>query len=289
MLYLGKQPEILDDSVTNAKMADNAINTSELVNLAVQTGKINTAAVTDAKLASNAVTTVKITDANVTQAKLAGEAVSEAKLHAGNAPTNDYVSTAASGQPGGLIWSQLSSLPGAATRELIHSSNLNNASDAEYDLGSTFGYQWEIFLSLQSAGSGSQLLMNYAKADQNYSSFNTTYGNHQINYNGTTIQNTNAQVSDVPIVNPNIPAYNSTQAHSTLNSHLFLYQDRLGVSGTSYRRPQLFGRSTVSNDPNTYFTTHMPQVTDQLRYIKFKANSGNIHGNIRIFRIKLGL
>lgn len=127
MPYLGKQPvnvirnnavstdTIVDDAVTNAKVAPSAINTTELADNAVQTAKINANAVTDAKLNDNAVTTNKITDLNVTQGKLAAEAVSEAKLHSGNAPTNNYVLTADSGQPGGLIWSSPGSIANFTT------------------------------------------------------------------------------------------------------------------------------------------------------------------------------
>ena len=150
MPYLGKQPvnviknnsvstnTIVDDAVTNAKVASSAINTTELADNAVQTAKINANAVTDAKLNDNAVTTNKIVDLNVTQGKLAAEAVSEAKLHAGNAPTNDYVLTAASGQPGGLIWSQLSNLPGSGAWESVAGGNysgvtsITQAFDREY-------------------------------------------------------------------------------------------------------------------------------------------------------------
>ena len=51
-----------DNSVTNAKMADNAIDTAEIAN----------AAVTNAKLANNAVDTAQIANSAVTNAKLAG-------------------------------------------------------------------------------------------------------------------------------------------------------------------------------------------------------------------------
>ena len=91
----------------------------------MHTDKINASAVTDVKLNNNAVTTNKINNLAVTQGKLAAEAVSEAKLHVGNAPTNDYVLTAASGQPGGLIWSSPAIVSGWNT--VIEQTNPNNS------------------------------------------------------------------------------------------------------------------------------------------------------------------
>lgn len=51
--------KIQDNAVTNAKMADNAINTAEIVNLAVTTAKVADNAITNTKLANMAQATVK--------------------------------------------------------------------------------------------------------------------------------------------------------------------------------------------------------------------------------------
>jgi len=72
--------EIAGDAVTNAKLADNAVQTENIVNLNVTTPKLNDDAVTNAKLADNAVQTENIVDLNVTTAKLAADAVTNAKL-----------------------------------------------------------------------------------------------------------------------------------------------------------------------------------------------------------------
>tara|TARA_R100000234_G_scaffold114150_1_gene89117 strand:+ start:192 stop:1145 length:954 start_codon:yes stop_codon:yes gene_type:complete len=68
------------DAIHNINLADNAVNTAELADNAVTTAKITDANVSTAKLADNAVTTAKITDANVSTAKLADDAVTNAKV-----------------------------------------------------------------------------------------------------------------------------------------------------------------------------------------------------------------
>ena len=57
--------DIVDDAVTNAKLADDAVDTAEIVDDAV----------TNAKLADDAVDTAEIVDDAVTNAKLADDAV----------------------------------------------------------------------------------------------------------------------------------------------------------------------------------------------------------------------
>ena len=72
--------KIVDDAVTNAKIADNAVQAAQINASAVTEAKINASAVTTTKIADTAITTAKITDANVTEAKLASNAVSTAKI-----------------------------------------------------------------------------------------------------------------------------------------------------------------------------------------------------------------
>ena len=71
--------KIADDAVTNANIADNAVQAAQINASAVTEAKIKAAAVTTTKIADTAITTAKITDANVTEAKLASDAVSTAK------------------------------------------------------------------------------------------------------------------------------------------------------------------------------------------------------------------
>lgn len=69
--------DIQDNSITNAKMADNAIGTVEIVDLAVTSGK----------LADNVISTAKIIDANVTNPKLVGPRMTTQYLLSGTAQT----------------------------------------------------------------------------------------------------------------------------------------------------------------------------------------------------------
>ena len=189
MPYLGKQPvnviknnavttnTIADDAVTNAKVAPTAINTTELADNSVQTAKINANAVTDAKLNNNAVTTNKIVDLNVTQGKLADEAVSEAKLHAGNAPTNDYVLTAASGQPGGLIWSAPSVLKNWTVVSEFTEANgnpLSNVTELIFDVVANKRYviEADIYDATTSSNANSHFACQFS--DVNNSTFNVS-------------------------------------------------------------------------------------------------------------------
>ena len=72
--------KIADDAITNAKIADNAVQASQINASAVTEAKINASAVTTTKIADTAITTAKITDANVTAAKLASDSVTTAKI-----------------------------------------------------------------------------------------------------------------------------------------------------------------------------------------------------------------
>ena len=76
------EAKIADDAVTNAKIADGAVATAQLSASAVVTAKIADSAVTSDKIASDAVITAKIADGNVTTAKIADSNVTAAKLAA---------------------------------------------------------------------------------------------------------------------------------------------------------------------------------------------------------------
>jgi hypothetical protein len=63
--------KIVDASITNAKLADNSVTTTKIADLSVSTIKLIDASVTNPKLADNSVGTSKIIDASVTSVKLA--------------------------------------------------------------------------------------------------------------------------------------------------------------------------------------------------------------------------
>lgn len=69
--------DIQDNSITNAKMADDAINTAEIVNVAVTSGK----------LADNSILTAKVVDANITNPKLVGPRRTTQRFLSGTAQT----------------------------------------------------------------------------------------------------------------------------------------------------------------------------------------------------------
>ena len=68
------------DAVTGAKIADDAIDSEHYTDGSIDTAHIAAAQVTTTKLADNAVTTAKITDGNVTTAKIAADAITGAKI-----------------------------------------------------------------------------------------------------------------------------------------------------------------------------------------------------------------
>jgi hypothetical protein len=63
--------KIVDASVTNVKLADNSVTTAKIADLSVSTTKLIDASITNPKLADNSVGTSKIIDASVTSVKLA--------------------------------------------------------------------------------------------------------------------------------------------------------------------------------------------------------------------------
>ena len=74
--------------------SDNTVTTAKIVNDAVTTAKIVNDAVTTAKIVDDAVTTAKIADANVTTAKIVDGAITAVKLAAGvGGVPSGYIST----------------------------------------------------------------------------------------------------------------------------------------------------------------------------------------------------
>ena len=71
---------IKDDGITNAMMADNAIDTGQIAASAVTEAKIANAAVTNNKLGTQSVSETKIADLNVTSDKISALAVTTAKI-----------------------------------------------------------------------------------------------------------------------------------------------------------------------------------------------------------------
>jgi len=63
--------DVADNSITNVKMADNAINTAEIVDGAVTTLKLADSAATTAKIANDAITSLKVVDGAITTDKIA--------------------------------------------------------------------------------------------------------------------------------------------------------------------------------------------------------------------------
>ena len=76
----GSPISIAADSITTAKLDDDAVTTAKLGTDAVTTAKIDDSAVTADKLGTDAVTTIKLDDGAVTSVKLGNEAVTTAKL-----------------------------------------------------------------------------------------------------------------------------------------------------------------------------------------------------------------
>lgn len=74
--------KIVDDAITNAKLAVNAVGTQELIDAAVVTSKLDAAAITTAKIANAAITTALIDNAAITTALIADLAVTDAKIAA---------------------------------------------------------------------------------------------------------------------------------------------------------------------------------------------------------------
>jgi len=81
-----------NNTITNAMMADNSVNTAEIASSAVTTEKIADANVTAAKLAADSVETAKIADGAVTSAKIANDTIVDADINSAAAIAQSKIS-----------------------------------------------------------------------------------------------------------------------------------------------------------------------------------------------------
>jgi len=72
--------QLTDDAVTNAKLADNSVNSTNIIDGEVNTDDLADNAVTGTKLASNSILTSHILDGEISTDDLADDAVTNAKL-----------------------------------------------------------------------------------------------------------------------------------------------------------------------------------------------------------------
>tara|TARA_B100001564_G_C20522723_1_gene615968 strand:- start:25 stop:930 length:906 start_codon:yes stop_codon:yes gene_type:complete len=299
MPYLGKQPvnviknnsvstnTIVDDAVTNAKVAPNAINTTELADNSVQTAKINANAVTDAKLNDNAVTTNKIVDLNVTQGKLAAEAVSEAKLHAGNAPTNDYVLTAASGQPGGLIWSSPGSIANFTT---VTAGAVSNALTYDVTVQKDKLYLIEfsgIWGSNATSNTSNGHFMRLTASDNAGSSFIGTYNGDTYTFygslGGSSSNSTAWLYLSQDLNNSNTDILNAFATDPTYNLNLYYYQG--SETGSNVFESAVWGVGLHKNRRIAIVNGGFSGgATSPVNLLRFNINDASMNGYIRVLR-----
>jgi len=295
MPYLGKQPvniikdnavstnKIVDDAVTNAKVAPNAIDTTELADNSVETAKINANAVTDAKLNDNAVTTNKIANLNVTQGKLAAEAISEAKLHAGNAPTDDYVLTAASGQPGGLIWSSPAIVSGWNTvieQTEANGNRFDNVSQLDITLSMNKRYKIELSIYRYS-GSPSYDYIKTQWSDDQSTGFlsNSIFG---IVERGDAMASGHNNVAAAPLT---WDLGNLTNGNAATGIQGTWEYEQLFRSGESQKMYAMMWGHYIGNDSRMHGSHVFVNTTHEIDLLRLSLNSGNnFSGDIRVLR-----
>lgn len=129
---------IVNDAVTQAKIASGAVGTTELADNSVATSKIIADAVTQDKIAAGAVGTTELADNAVSTAKIVNLAVTEGKLNASSVTTAKIAADAVTSEQladGSVGTSQLANssvtvnelVNGAVTTPKIASSAITNA------------------------------------------------------------------------------------------------------------------------------------------------------------------
>ena len=94
------------DSVDGSKIADNAINSEHYTDGSIDNAHIADDQIDSEHYVDGSIDTAHIADVNVTQGKIADQAINEAKMQISNAPSNGYMLTAQSGNTGGLTWAE---------------------------------------------------------------------------------------------------------------------------------------------------------------------------------------
>ena len=100
--------KIVDDAITAAKIDDNAVGTAAIADDAITAAKIDDNAAGTAAIADDAITAAKIDDDAVGAAAIADEAIDEARMQISNAGTNGQYLQKQSGDTGGLTWADVS-------------------------------------------------------------------------------------------------------------------------------------------------------------------------------------
>ena len=297
MPYLGKQPvnlikdnavstnKIADDAVTNAKLSNNAVNSTEIVDNAITTDKINGSAVTDAKLANDAVTTNKINNLAVEQGKIADQAINESKLQVSNAPVNNYVLTAQSGNTGGLTWASPAIVSGWNTiieNTEANGNRLTNVSQIDISLQKNRRYKMELGIyrhSGSTVGSGEYLKLQFS--DVTTSGFVSNGINSYITRGGSGVLSVN-----------NSPYGLLTHAQNQMNNGVsgngiqgtWEYEQLFRTDQTQTLNAYMWGVSIGSDDMDVQTWTEVNTV-QEIDLVRLTLASGNpISGDIRVLR-----
>tara|TARA_A100001388_G_scaffold13154_1_gene8982 strand:+ start:30096 stop:31040 length:945 start_codon:yes stop_codon:yes gene_type:complete len=312
MPYLGKQPvnlikdnavstnKIADDAVTNAKLSNNAVNSTEIVDNAITTDKINGSAVTDAKLANDAVTTNKINNLAVEQGKIADQAINEAKLQVSNAPVNDYVLTAQSGNTGGLTWASPSVLKNWAIVSEFTEANgnpLSNATELVFDVVPNKRYVIEADIYSANATTSSATYFACEFSDVNNSTFNinTIYSRIGRSGQAALYQGSQGGASTTGILtNPTsdpIGTLNSTSGEGPYGVHgtwQYFQHNTTNNSLTRTSHPAMWGMyhnyaAGTYTVQTTYLTVNGTLGTN-VDKVRLFLSTQNMSGDIRILR-----